>query len=197
MLSAAPPLEMSFSAVFTPFPELQTARLALRRVTNADAADLLIMRSDPEVMRYIPRALARTEADVLTILDAIADKLDRGEGINWGITWKGSDTVIGMIGFVRTKPEHRRAEIGYSLSRAWHRQGIMREALAGVVQWGFEVMGLHSIEAIIDAENGASAALLEQSGFRREACFVEDFLHNGVFRNSVHYGLLRREWAGT
>jgi [ribosomal protein S5]-alanine N-acetyltransferase len=44
---------------FQPFPELQTERLILRRIVEADWEDVLAFRSDPEVMRYIPRPLAK------------------------------------------------------------------------------------------------------------------------------------------
>jgi ribosomal-protein-alanine N-acetyltransferase len=179
---------------FTPFPVLVTPRLILRRATEADAPDLFALRSDPEVMRYIPRPLATSHADVLALIQMVDGFLDRNERINWAMELKEEQKVVGLIGYVDIKPEHHRAEVGYSLTRAWHRRGLMREALRAVLDYGFGTMNLHTVEAIIDEDNVASGTLLEQTGFRREARFVEDFLHNGEFRTSVHYGLLRREW---
>ncbi len=127
----------------------------------------------------------------------INDFTQKGERINWAIEWKETGTVVGMLGFVNILPEHHRAEVGYSLTRAWHRRGITREALAAVMRYGFEEMQLHSIAAILDEENIASARLLEDGGFRQEARFVEDFLWDEAFRNSLHYGLLRSEWEVT
>ena len=103
--------------------------------------------------------------------------------------------MLGLIGYVNIKPEHYRAEVGYSLSRAWHRMGIMREALAAIISYGFDELKLHTIEAIIDAENTPSGRLLEDAGFIQEAYFHEDFFYNGQFRNSIHYGLMRRDPA--
>ncbi len=180
---------------FNPFPVLETPRLLLRRPVPSDAADLFLMRSDPEVMRYIPRPLAQSEADVLALLEVIDDFTQKGERINWAIEWKETGAAIGMIGFVNITPEHYRAEVGYSLARAWHRKGIMREALAAVLKYGFDTLKLNSIEAIMDEDNQASGKLAEDAGFRKEAHFLEDFLHKGVFRNSIHYGLLQREWS--
>jgi ribosomal-protein-alanine N-acetyltransferase len=179
--------------LFDPFPILETPRLVLRRPATTDTADIFIFRSDPEVMQYIPRPLAVTEADVLPVLEMVNGFIDKGEAINWVMVWKATGQVIGMIGYVRMQPQHQRAEVGYSLSRAWHRKGIMRKALLRVIDYGFEEMKLHSIEAVIDAENSASGGLLEAVGFTREAYFREDFLHNGVFRNSIHYGLLQSD----
>lgn len=176
---------------FLPFPVLETDRLILRQLCAADAADLFIMRSDPEVMRYIPRPLAQTISDASAVITMVNDFISKGEKINWAITLKSTGQVIGMIGYVNLKPEHFRAEVGYSLARAWHRQGIMREALACVLRYGFEHMHLHSVEAITDAENVASGRLLLAAGFVQEASFKEDFFYNGEFRNSNHYGILR------
>ena len=139
--------------LFTPFPVLETERLVLRQLTLADTADMFVMRSDPEVMKYIPRPLAVTLDDAAAVIKMINGFIETGEKINWGITEKTTGKVIGMIGYVDLKPEHFRAEVGYSLSRAWHRKGIMREALAAVLKYGFEKMKLHSVEAIIDADN--------------------------------------------
>jgi ribosomal-protein-alanine N-acetyltransferase len=176
---------------FTPFPVLETDRLLLRKLSIDDTADVFIMRSDPEVMQYIPRPLAITPDDAATVIQTINDFIEKGEKINWAISLKATGQVIGIIGYVNIKPEHSRAEVGYSLSRAFHRQGFMREALPAVLKYGFEQMALHSIEAITDAENVASAQLLLSAGFMQEGFFNEDFFYNGGFRNSIHYGMLR------
>ena len=179
---------------FDPFPTLSTQRLTLRQPLIEDAADLFLLRSDPKVMRYIPRPLAQSVDDVVSLIQMINDFTQKGERINWAIEWKETGAVIGLLGYVNIKPEHQRAEVGYSLTRAWHRKGITREALREVMRYGFEEMNMHSIEAVLDEENVASARLLEDSGFVQEARFREDFFWEGVFRTSLHYGLLRTEW---
>lgn len=178
---------------FKTFPVLQTTRLLLRRLQPGDAADVFRYRSDPEVMRYIPRPLATCEADALATINMIEEAYGKEDGINWAMELKNGGGVAGVIGYVRRKPEHNRAEVGYALRRDLHRQGLTREALVEVLRYGFEDMHLHSVEAIIDADNTASGALLEKVGFRQEAFFKEDFLHEGEYRNSVHFGMLRSE----
>lgn len=180
------------SLSFEPFPVLHTPRLILRRPVTTDVPDFFEMRSDPQVMQYIPRPLAATHADVEAWLQIVSERTEKTEGINWAVEWKETGKAIGMIGYVNIKPEHDRAEIGYSLIAAWHRKGIMREALKATMDYGFNEMKLHSIEAIIDIENVASGKLLEEAGFVQEAHFREDFFYKGKHRDSVHYGLLRR-----
>jgi ribosomal-protein-alanine N-acetyltransferase len=144
-------------------------------------------------MQYIPRPLAVTIDDAAALIRMLNEFIEKGEKINWAITERSTGKVMGMIGYVNIKQEHYRAEVGYSLSKAWHRQGYMREALPCVLQYGFEQLNLHSVEAIIDADNVASANLLLATGFVQEAFFREDFYYKEQFRNSIHYGLLRSD----
>lgn len=175
---------------FQPFPVLETDRLLLRHIDEKDAADIFLIRSDAEVMRYIPRPIAKTLDDVYALIELLETFLSKGERINWGIILKETNQLVGMIGYVNIKPDHFRAEVGYALAAAHHRKGIMREALVRIIQFGFNEMQLHSIEAIVDADNKASSQLLLDVGFKQEAYFREDFYFNVSFRNSVHYGLL-------
>jgi ribosomal-protein-alanine N-acetyltransferase len=174
-------------------PILETERLRLRMLKLEDAEDVFIMRSDPDVMKYIPRPMAKSIDDAVALINLINESIQEQTKFNWGITFKDTDQVIGIIGFPNIKLEHARAEIGYTLTKKWHRHGIMKEALKCVMKYGFEKMRLHTIEAIIDAENIASGSLLKSVGFREEAYFKEDFLFNGIFRNSIHFGMLDSE----
>lgn len=174
-------------------PILETERLRLRMLKLEDAENVYIMRSDPDVMKYIPRPMAKSIDDAVALINLINESIQEQTKFNWGITFKDTDQVIGIIGFPNIKLEHARAEIGYTLTKKWHRYGIMKEALKCVMKYGFEKMQLHTIEAIIDAENIASGSLLKSVGFREEAYFKEDFLFNGIFRNSIHFGMLESE----
>ena len=52
-------------------------------------------------------------------------------------------------------------------------------------------MNLHSIEANINADNIASAGILEATGFIKEAHFKEDFFFDGMFRDTIIYSRLK------
>ncbi len=175
---------------FLPFPELYTNRLLLRRLTDEDADDLFLIRSDPNAMQYIDRPLAKTVDDVLKLVKVIEDRLIAGDGITWAVSLAGQPGLIGTIGLWRIVKEDYRAEIGYLLHPAWHRKGIMHEALVKVLDYGFSVMKLHSVEANLNPLNVASIRLLEKNRFVREAYFKENYYYNGEFKDSLIYSLL-------
>ncbi|WP_413668718.1 GNAT family N-acetyltransferase [Mucilaginibacter sp. Mucisp86] len=176
--------------VFNPFPVLTTERLVLRRFTYNDAADLFEMRSNETVMQYIHRPINKTIDDAIGLIAVIEDLLGKNDGVTWCICLKSSDKYIGSIGFWRIEKDNHRAEIGYLLNPAYQGQGIMQEAVTAVIDYGFNLLKLHSIEARVSPDNVASIKLLLKNKFVHEAYFKEDHLFNGRFEDTVVYSLL-------
>ena len=177
---------------FSPFPEIKTGRLLLRRMTERDAKELLYLRSSEEVMKYIDRERTKSISDAKLFIDKIDASINTNNGIIWGIALKEKPrTLIGNIGYWRLVKEHYRAELGYMLHPAFWKKGIMKEALFRVIDFGFGEMNLHSIEANINPGNTASAMLLKSAGFVKEAYFKEDYFFNGAFHDTIIYSRLK------
>jgi ribosomal-protein-alanine N-acetyltransferase len=96
---------------FTPFPILETERLLLRRVDNKDVNEIFSMRSNAETMKYIPRPLVTNNEEALEHIALLDSGLEKNESINWAITFKGENKLLGIIGFYRTKFANYRSEI--------------------------------------------------------------------------------------
>ena len=174
---------------FSPFPELQTQRLHLKRITAEDAPAFFEMRSNPDVMKYIGRPLAKTVQDALALIEVISNALDKNDGITWGIFPKGNPTLRGTIGFWQVLKEHHRAEIGYLLHPALQGKGLMQEALTSVLNFGFETMKLHTVEANVTPGNKASENLLLRNGFIQEGYLKESYYFNGRFLDTMIFSL--------
>jgi ribosomal-protein-alanine N-acetyltransferase len=172
---------------FTPFPILETQRLQLRETAHTDVNELFYMRSNEDVMRYIDRPRPASTDDIVQLIDKIHNMAAIGDGISWAINLKGDPTFIGTISFHRLIKENYRAEIGYMLHPAHHGKAIMDEAIRAAVDFGFNTIGLHSIEAHVNPENIASRKLLERNGFVQEAYFKENHYWQGKFWDTVIY----------
>lgn len=175
---------------FQPFPVLTTERLVLRRPQLSDVDEIFKYRSDKELMRYIPHRYATSKDQVVETMNLIDRMIDSNEGINWAITLKGDDTIIGMVGYVHFIKDHYRGEIGYMLHTPYHGTGIMMEAFNAAIDHGFNKLGLHSIEAIVNSENIASKRLLEKRGFTNDAFFRDYLYHGGSFIDANVYSLI-------
>ncbi|MEZ4787675.1 MAG: GNAT family N-acetyltransferase [Flavobacterium haoranii] len=179
---------------FNPFPNLESERLSFRKLNNEDAPEILKLRGNAEIMKYIPRPLATTLQEALEHIKIINDKIDENVDINWAITERENDKCIGIIGFYRTQPENFRTELGYMIMPEYWGKGYITEAVKRLLHFAFENLNFHSIEAVIDSRHIASEKVLIKSGFRKEAHFVEDFFYNNEFCDTVKYGILKREF---
>lgn len=175
---------------FKPFPLLSTSRLVLRRVKSSDASELFFLRSDKTILKYIDKAPEKSLKQTRKHIKLLGMLEKKGSGINWIITLKGSDTLIGNICLWNIRKENHRAEIGYVLHPAYHRKGIMNEAMEAVLETGFKKYKFHSIEANVNPKNKSSIRLLEKNKFRREAYFKENYFFEGKFLDSAIYSLL-------
>lgn len=178
------------TVVFDTFPVLQTHRLLLREVTKDDAAALFAMRSDERVMRYIGRPPQKDISEAELLIEQYTENFAKNEAINWAVTLHGQPQLIGTIGFWRMDKVNHRTEIGYTLNANYWRQGIMDEAMTATLEYCFQTLNFHSIEANTDPENDASGRILEKHGFVQEAYFRENFYSNGKFLDSRIYSKL-------
>ncbi|MEP6701078.1 MAG: GNAT family N-acetyltransferase [Bacteroidota bacterium] len=177
---------------FTPFPELITERLLLRKITLKDAPEIFFLRSDPTVLQFLSKEPITSIKEAEDFIIRITNDIVNNDAIMWGISLKNHpDNIIGNICFWRFVKEHYRAEIGYTLHPEFWRKGIMKETIVKVLDYGFKKIGLHSAEARINPDNMASSALLKSTGFVKEGFFKEDFFHKGKFENTAVYSRLQ------
>lgn len=179
---------------FHPFKNLETERLLLRRVIESDYPEIMELRGNPETMKFIPRPLVTTKEEALNHFKMIDEKIESNEGINWAITIKGSPKLIGIIGHYRISAENHRCEIGYMILPQHNGKGYVTEAVDVVLEYGFNDLQMHSIEAIIDPDNIASERVLQKNGFVKEAHIVENELYEGKFWDTVIYSILKRNF---
>ena len=177
---------------FTPFPELRTGRLLLRKLQITDANEMFFLRSNEDVLSYIGREPTKTIAEAEEFINKINKAVDENESILWGIAFLNEpSTIIGTICIWNFQKEHYRGEIGYILHPDHWRKGIMKEAINAVADYGFSILGLHSMEAQLNPENMASSAVLESTGFAKEGHLKENHYFNGEFRDTAIYSKLK------
>ncbi len=178
---------------FLPFPNLSTERLILRQVVGTDVSDIFSLRSDERVMEFLDRPMQKTMGDSRQLIKIVTNGINNNEAITWAINLKNDPKLIGTIGFWRIIKEHFRAEIGYLLHPDYQGKGIMQEALEEVLDFGFRILKLHSIEANVNPNNLASIKLLERNRFVKEAYFKENYYYDGKFLDTVIYSLINIE----
>lgn len=192
-MSAADPAAAAFDWG-DELPRIETPRLVLRHLDDADVPALYDIFRDPEVTRYWSWPAYRHPAQAAALLDEIDELFDERTLFQWGVARREDDLVVGTVTLFQVEPENRRGEVGFALGRAAWGHGYMREALAALFDFAFDTLGLHRLEADVDPRNDRSLAVLERHGFRREGLLRERHFVAGEIQDSVMLGLLAREW---
>lgn len=187
---------MSFEQAFNQFPILETERLILRQLQADDASELYAYYSDPDVYQYLDWHGPNSVEDAAKRVISNWNRWYAEQRIiRWGIVLKVTQRLIGTI-FLCDFVGESRADVGYELAKAHWNQGIMTEALRGVLSFGFETMRLHRIQAIVNPENPASLTVLKKAGFEEEGLLRAYEYHyiRRDFNDVIMLALLRRDY---
>ena len=174
-----------------PTIELEGARLRPLRV--ADAAALYAYLRDPgvtELTSYPVVSVPMVEA----LIERCLSRWAAGELSKWGVALQ-NDQLVGTCGFNEWSQVHRWAELAYDLARAHWGKGLMRRAVAAVLQWAYRQDQVNRVHAFVRVDNRRSERLLERSGFVREGCLRSYRVCRGQPHDFYIYGLLRSDWA--
>lgn len=177
--------------------KIATARLRLREFREDDFAALREIEGDPEILRYRSRKNISEEDTRKFLRDCQHLQFTLGRmNYPWAIVLRKEKNPVGQVGLTRIPEPTGEAFLWYSLNRRYWGRGIMTEALAAVLEYGFDHLGLSTIHADCHAENRASWRVMERAGLRRLDTRRVENLRGGTYIE-YHYALTRAEWATT
>ena len=187
---------LDLTTLYASFPTIETERCILRAPEATDGADIYQIFGNPNVVRYLGRPAMTNIRQAFERIQAYLEGYENGEFVNWVVVSKANHRVIGTFLYWHFVPQHYRAEIGYILDEAWWGKGIMTEITTHMVDYGFDVIGLNSLEAQIDPHNVRSRALLEKMGFVQEGYFRENYYDAEAdeFVDTAVFSLLKSRW---
>ncbi|HNA65910.1 MAG TPA: GNAT family protein, partial [Saprospiraceae bacterium] len=91
--------------------------------------------------------------------------------------------------------EHQRAELGYVMTdQSFRNKGFMSEAVEAVLNYGFNVLRLNRIEALVGRNNIPSLKIMRKFGFVQEGCMRRHYNVDGVFEDSLVFSILEEEY---
>jgi len=157
---------------------------------------VLAYQSDPRHMRLYPW----TGRDLATVSELVgrfvACQADEPRDVfQLAITLPAEGgRLIGSCGVRVNDRTLREGNIGYELNPEYWAHGYATEAARAMLDYGFDRLGLHRIWAQCNADNTASAHVLEKLGMRREAHFREHDYFKGRWWGSFIYAMLDHEW---
>ncbi|MYD10791.1 MAG: GNAT family N-acetyltransferase [Chloroflexi bacterium] len=176
-------------------PTLETERLRLRRIGAADLDDWMAVWRSPGVLDYLIDFEGAPHEDVgREIIDWAERIFAEGSGIRWALALRTKGRMIGSCGFHLYDRHHQRVEIGYELHSQYWRQGLMTEAVNAVLEFCFETLAVHRVEADVVEGNAASAALLKKAGFTLEGVWRDRVYKRDAWQSLWQFGILKPEY---
>jgi ribosomal-protein-alanine N-acetyltransferase len=98
---------------------------------------------------------------------AFWSEFEAGKGLTWALELKATGTCVGTCGYGEVRVGDW-GEVGFDLDKRYWGQGLMAEALAAVIDYGFEHLKLTRVEAHSYSTNVRALRLLEKLGFHVE-----------------------------
>ncbi len=180
--------------VFSHLPELLTDRLTLRKLTVADDADMYEYASRSDVTKYLTWYPHPDKAYTREYLHYLAGRYAGGMFYDWAIVYEPDSKMVGTCGFTSFNCAADSAEVGYVLNPEYWGKGIAGEALGRVMEFGFEELRLHRIEAKFIQGNERSLHVMQRAGMTFEGYLRDGMLIKGGYVTVGIASILAPEW---
>jgi ribosomal-protein-alanine N-acetyltransferase len=174
---------------FDRLPILETARLRLDPLAEADAQHLFPIMGDPQVMAYWDVAEIDDPDLVGAIVGGQVAAMAEGRAFYWAMRTLAEGQFLGACDLSEIDRWHRRAEVGFILGREAWGQGYAQEAMQTVVAFA-AANGLRKLTARTHLGNRRSESLLQKLGFSEEGLLRGHILKDGERRDCRLFGLL-------
>lgn len=170
---------------------IETPRLLLRPLIEADIPGLYELDSDPAVHQYLGNKPVKTIQESEAILKHVQKQyLENGIG-RWAVIDKATQDFIGWAGLKyekNTRTGENYYDLGYRLRQKYWGKGIASEAAMEFLKYGFNELNLNKICAAAHTENIASNKILQKIGFQ----FIEYFDYDGMV--CCWYKMAKEDW---
>jgi [ribosomal protein S5]-alanine N-acetyltransferase len=174
-------------------PVLSGAQVELRELRRSDAPSLFAMLTSEEVARFIsppPTTLEGFE----NFIAWTHRQRSAGAYACFAVTLKGYDTAIGLFQVRELEPGFATAEWGFAIGSAFWGTGVFKASADLVLEFVFDTLGVHRLEARAAVRNGRGTGALRKTGAVQEGLLRKSFLRNGEYLDQVLYAILSDDW---
>jgi [ribosomal protein S5]-alanine N-acetyltransferase len=174
-------------------PILSTDVVTLRELRLSDAPALLAMLGTEEVSRFVAPPPSTVEGFERFIHWAHKDRA-AGRFVCFGIVPAGCDQAVGIIQVRATTASFDTAEWGFAMGSTFWGTGVFLAAAREVLNFTFDVVGAHRLEARAAVANGRGNGALQKIGATREGLLRKSLLRDGAYHDQVVWSICGDEW---
>ena len=167
--------------------------MSLRELRASDAPALFAALSSEQVSRFISPPPATVDGFGRFIGWAIRQR-QAGQYVCFAVVPHGSDVAIGIFQVRSLEPAFGTAEWGFALASEFWGTGIFVDGAKLIVDFAFDVLGVHRLEARAALKNGRGNGALRKLGAVQEGLLRRSFLRNGEYLDQALWTILQDEW---
>ena len=145
-----------------------TKRLAFRLVEISDLYAIHKLHSLPEVDEFNTLGIPKDLNESKSVVEGLVEDNNEGLNLTFVVESKSKSEFIGLIALKLSNKKYRSAEVWYKFHSDYWGLGYATESLKGLMDYAFEKLNLHRIEAGCAVGNIASIRILEKVGMIRE-----------------------------
>ena len=175
-------------------PVLHAEGATLRQLRPSDAASLMTLLTTAEVTRFISPPPTTVEGFERFIAWTLQEQAC-GRYICFGIVPEGVDYAVGIIQVRQLEAGFGTAEWGFAVGREYWGSGLFHHTALAVMQFVFDEVGVHRLEARAAVANGRGNAALRKLGATSEGLLRKSFLRNGEYLDQVLWAIVADDWA--
>jgi ribosomal-protein-alanine N-acetyltransferase len=174
-------------------PVLSGTTVTLRELRASDAVSLLAMLTTEEVSRFISPPPTTVEGFEKFI--AWTQRQRRaGTYVCFAVTVDSTDTAIGIFQLRELEPGFGTAEWGFAIGSAYWGTGVFLEGAELMVNFAFDSVGVHRLEARAAVRNGRGNGALRKIGAIQEGLLRKSFYKNGEYLDQALWTILDEDW---
>lgn len=170
-------------------PVLAGPTLSLRELRTSDAPHLLSMLSGNEVARFLSPPPATVDGFERFIAWTHRERA-AGNYMCFGVVPHGMDTPVGIFQVRQTEAGFTTAEWGFALGSAFWGQGFFGEGAQLLLDFVFEIVGVHRLEARAAVRNGRGNGALRKLGALQEGILRRSLLRDGEYHDQVLWTII-------
>jgi RimJ/RimL family protein N-acetyltransferase len=174
-------------------PVLAGAQVTLRELRSSDAPSLFALLTTGEVARFISPP-PNTVEGFERFIAWTARQRSAGSYVCFAVTLKGYDTAIGIFQIRSLSLGFETAEWGFAIGSPFWGTGVFEQGAALTLQFAFETLGVHRLEARAALKNGRGNGALQKLGAVQEGILRKSFLRNGQYLDQALYTILDSDW---
>jgi len=153
---------------------VETERLTIRKITDADAQELAKVLADPTVMKYSTVGV-HTEQQIREYITNCQQQYEQNGYGHWAIYDASTFEFIGVCGLNKHQIDSGDViHINYRLAANKQGKGYAVESTLGVLDFAKHSLKLDVVHALIEPENISSVKVVNRTGF--------EFIETSSFR---------------